>query len=89
MATPEKFEGCNRALTAPEGKEDSVQTLHVYNNGVHSVSKWRFTVSELREIERTGCIYVSVMHGKSQPPIFVGSEQAIRDQIADIGVWKK
>lgn len=84
------FPGTNRKLGPPKGMDEtSVYTLPVYSNGACCVSKWALSPEELEEVQRTGCVYVSVFSGKSMPPIFVGGEEQVRQLIADYGVWKK
>lgn len=89
MANPIHFEGANRRLVAPEGAEN-VQDMSTYTNGVCSVSCWKLTPREVAEINRTGRVFVSVMFGTTQPPIFVGDEESVRGVVVDFGgVWPK
>lgn len=88
MAHPIKFVGANGMLTAPMGAENVAQ-LPVYRNGISSTSCWALSPEEMAEIAATGRIFVTVLAGKSQPPIFCGGEEATREIIADYGAWKK
>ena len=87
------FDGHNKVLMPPLGNDgeprSDVQPLHVFNNGVMNVSKWMLPLAELEEVQRTGCVMLSVMSGETSPPVCVGSESAIRALVADAGsVWK-
>lgn len=90
MASSIDFPGTNKVLTSPAGKEHLVHELHVFNNGRTSVSCWQLSRDEVKEIiESGGKVYLSVMFGTTQPPVFLGSESAVRELNADLGVWKK
>ena len=90
MACPVSFPGVNRRLGPPHGDDDvKVQPMDAFGNGVCSVSLWQLTPEELDEVKRTGCIYLTVFGGASQPPVFVGGEEQTRNLIADYGVWKR
>ena len=90
MGVPVQFKGCNTMLGPPVGfDETSVRSMSTFSNGVHSVSCWAFTAKEVEEINRTGHVFVSVFSGKSQPPIYIGTEEDTRNLIADSGVWRK
>lgn len=90
MAKPVDWHGANKILTAPKGESDRVTQLHVFNNGHMSVSCWELTEQEIIEIVQTKKIFLSVWFGGSQPPVFVGSEEAVRSIALDFGkVWNK
>lgn len=84
MGIPVDFVGSNLELQPPAGRDD-VQPLPTFTNGNVSVSCWEFTESELAEIVRTGKVYVSCFSGKTQPPIFVGSRQVVKDLVSHYG----
>lgn len=90
MASPVEWNGANKLLTVPSDRED-VTELHVFNNGICSVSCWQLSREELVElVQNGGKIFVSVMGGASSPPIFVGCEDEVREVVCDYGkVWKK
>src|SRR4051812_40092374 len=71
MAEPRKFSGSNRILGAPSGLESIVIPLHVYGSGKESISCWKLTPEELEVVNESGCIWVSVASGESQPPIYI------------------
>lgn len=88
MSAPIKFKGHNRVLSPPPGSEN-VLPLPIFRNGKCCVSCWELTQEELAEINRTGRVYVSIFSGKTQPPVFVGSETTVREVVADYGLWKR
>lgn len=89
MGAPVQFEGANMLLRAPEGAEN-VSDMHTFTNGICSVSCWELSADELAEINRTGRIYLSVFSGRTQPPVFVGDEEAVRSIVVDFGgVWRR
>lgn len=96
MASPIDFPGTNIKLHAPSGSEDTVQSMPVFGNGNVTVSCWELSYDECVEISRCilegkpAQIFVSVFYGKTQPPIFIGTERVVRGVVADYGpTWKK
>jgi hypothetical protein len=88
MGTSVKFDGTNVVMKAPEGAENVVD-VHAFTNNVCCVTCWELTPDEIEEIVKTKRCYVSVFFGGGMPPIFVGDEAAVRDIVADYGVWSK
>lgn len=88
MGVPTVFRGANFVLKAPIGSENFMP-LPVFRNGVCCVSAWELSDKELVEVVRTRRVFVAVMYGMSQPPVFVGSESDVREVVADYGVWKR
>lgn len=89
MAQPVNFPGANMRLLPPQGSEN-VSELHTYTNGICSVSCWELTPEELEEVARTGKVFVTILSGRTQPPVFVGDEAAVRSVVVDFGgVWKR
>lgn len=91
MATPIDFPGVNTILKAPQGHEETVQPLYVYNNGQCNVSCWELTDEELATIARTKHVYVAIWSGATQHPIYVGDESAVRAIVQDYGTgaWRR
>jgi hypothetical protein len=89
MSEPVKWDGANRLLVAPKNyTKEQIKELPVFSNGVVCVSKWRLSEEALKEVIETGCIFVEVLSGETQPPIFVGSEEECRSIAVDYGsVW--
>jgi hypothetical protein len=89
MANAIDFAGSNRKLLPPQGAEN-VEALHTYTNGMCSVSCWELTQEELAEVIRTGRVFLTVLSGTTQPPVFVGSEDIMRSFVVDYGgVWAR
>lgn len=82
------FPGTNMMLGAPQGSEN-VEPMRTFTNGHCSVSCWELNPEELAEVNRTGRIFISVLSGRTQPPVFVGSEGVMRGFLVDYGgTWK-
>ena len=89
MAAAVNFHGANMLLGPPKGSEN-VCELYTYTNGRCSVSCWELSAEELAEIARTGRVFVSIFSGRSQPPVYVGSEDSVREVVVDFGgVWRR
>ncbi|OJX99088.1 MAG: hypothetical protein BGP07_03245 [Rhizobiales bacterium 63-22] len=87
MATSINFPGSNMTLMPPGGAEN-IDPLHTFTNGVCSVSCWQLSAEEIAEVARTGRIFLTVLSGRTQPPVFIGSEEAVRSVVVDFGdVW--
>lgn len=89
MGTPTRFDGANTLMKAPDGAEN-VQDMFVFRNIHAAVSCWELSPEEIEEISRTGRVYLSVLMGGAQPPVYVGSEDTVRSVVVDFGpVWPK
>jgi hypothetical protein len=88
VAHPVRFDGANVALQPPEGAEN-VEPMPVFRNGISCTSCWALSPEEVVEVARTGRIFVTVMAGPTQPPIFVAGEENTRELLADYGTWKR
>ena len=91
MSQPIEFNGSNRILQPPKGYDkEQVTPMHIFTNGVICVSKWKLSEEALKEVLETGCLFVSLISGHTQPPIFIGSEEEVRAVTVDYGpVWKQ
>lgn len=88
MASAVEFPGANMLLRAPDGAEN-VSDMHTFTNGHCSVSCWELSDDELAEIVRTRRVYLSVLYGRTQPPVFVSSESVMRGFLVDYGgTWR-
>lgn len=77
------------ASLPPQGAEN-VEALHTYTNGTCSVSCWELTQDEIAEVLRTGRVFLTVLSGTTQSPVFVGSEESVRSVVVDYGgVWAR
>jgi len=90
MSKPVDWYGTNKVLVAPKDTtKEQVQNLHVFTNGAVCVSRWQLSDEAIKEINETGCVFVSSYSGNSQPPIFIGSHDETREVAVDYGpVWK-
>lgn len=89
MGDPVFFHGANTRLGPPPGAEN-VGDLYTFTNGYCSVSCWQLSPAEIDEVNRSGRIFVSILSGRSQPPVFVGDEDSVRGVVVDYGgVWTK
>lgn len=89
MASPVQFDGANTLMRAPDGAEN-VQDMYVFRNAHAAVSCWELSPEEIAEISRTGKVFLSVLMGGAQPPVYVGSEDAVRSVVVDFGpVWPR
>lgn len=87
MGQPINFEGSNLVMRAPEGAEN-VQDMYVFRSRHSCVSCWTLAPEEITEINQSGRIFLSVLAGGQQPPVYVGSERACREVMVDFGpVW--
>jgi hypothetical protein len=68
---PINFNGSNKTLAAPAGRDD-ITPLHVYSDGRQCVSCWELTDEEKAEVARTGVIFVNILSGPTQPPMYIG-----------------
>lgn len=89
MSEPVGWDGANVILKTPKGyTNEQVSDLHIFSNDVVCVSKWKLSKECIKEILETGCIFVEVLSGKTQPPVFIGSEEECRMVAVDYGkVW--
>lgn len=93
MANPVEFKGYNVRLYPPIDLHEVIGPLPVYRGGRMSVSCWQLTSEELADVINSGGkLYVALAVGKgnSQPAMYVGSEDTVRQQVADNGpVWDR
>lgn len=88
MARAVPFPGSNFYLGAPRGA-DNVEGMPTFTNGNCSVSCWELTEDELAEVARSKRIFISVLSGKTQPPVFLAPESVMRGFLVDYGgTWK-
>lgn len=76
MAEPVIFNEVNFTFTAPEGLEDEVSNLYVYKSEIATVSCWELTKEEIKEVTKTGRVYLSIW-GRSMFPVFLGSKETM------------
>ncbi len=54
--------------------EDECASLHVWSDGKQCVSCWKPSFIERVKIMFTGKVYLGVLSGKTQPPVFMSGE---------------
>lgn len=55
--------------------DDECASLHVWSDGTQCVSCWRPTFKERLNILFGGKVWLGVLSGKTQPPVFVSGER--------------
>lgn len=91
MADAINFPGSNFTFSAPPDRDD-ISDLHTFRQpeGPCNVSCWQLRPEELDEVNRTGCVFLSVMSGLQFYPAFLGSESVVRGVVVDYGkVWDR
>ena len=72
---PVEFDEMTIVLSKPEGMtDDECMPLPVFRDGKQVVSCWELSKEDLELINQTGRIYLGVVSGKSQPPVFLTVE---------------
>jgi hypothetical protein len=76
--TPVKFPESNLTLGKPVGMTDEeCKPLPVFTDGTQCVSQWRLTWKERFQVLFFGKIWVSVLSGRTQPPIWLDSRKQV------------
>ena len=72
---PIDFPQSTKVLQKPSTMSDNdCSSLHVWNDGKHCVSCWKPTFKERMNILFGGKVWLGVLSGKTQPPVFVSGE---------------
>ena len=67
-----EFKEQNATLGKPENMTDEeCGSLPCHIDGVQVISKWKLNAEELIKIMQTGEIWLSVLSGKTQPPVAI------------------
>ena len=91
MAEPVAFAGANFTYKAPADRDD-IRDLVVFRQpkGPCNVACWQLDEDELREVTRTGQVFLLVASGSVIYPTFVGSEENARALALQYGpVWAR
>ena len=73
---PIDFKQSTKVLQRPSTMAESeCQSLPVWNDGKQCVSCWKPTIRERFMIALGGKVWLGVMSGKTQPPVFVSGEK--------------
>lgn len=85
---PIDFPQSTKVLQKPSTMSDKeCSSLHVWNDGKQCVSCWKPTFKERINILFGGKVWLGVLSGKTQPPVFVSGEavfnkQPLKDRIS-------
>lgn len=72
---PIDFPQSTKVLQKPSSMSDNeCSSLHVWNDGKQCVSCWKPTFKERMNILFGGKVWLGVLSGKTQPPVFVSGE---------------
>lgn len=76
---PIDFPQSTKVLQKPSTMSDNeCSSLHVWNDGKQCVSCWKPTFKERMNILFGGKVWLGVLSGKTQPPVFVSGEMVFR-----------
>ena len=78
---PIDFAQSTKVLQRPSTMAESeCQSLPVWNDGKQCVSCWKATFKERLNILLTGKVWLGVLSGKTQPPVFVSGESVFVEE---------
>lgn len=78
---PIDHEFANATLNAPAGCENDILPLRVYTDGQQCISCWQMTWRERLSALVFGRVWVSVLFGRTQPPMWLwGTRQALTEK---------
>lgn len=67
-----EFKEQNRILAKPENMTDEeCKSLPVFSNGEECISCWQLSDEEIEKLKETKCIWLGVLSGQTQPPVFL------------------
>jgi hypothetical protein len=68
---PIGFKESNFVLGRPGNMTDEeCDQLPIYRDGLHCISCWKLSQEEMDLIQKTGCVYIAILSGETQPPMF-------------------
>lgn len=75
---PVKFKEANKNLLKPDSMTDEeCSSLWVYTDGVQCVSCWRLTFKERMCALLFGKVWLSVLSGHTQPPVWLDCSKTV------------
>ncbi|MDP3452063.1 MAG: hypothetical protein Q8R90_03820 [Bacteroidales bacterium] len=75
---PVKFKEQNQQLGPPPGiSEEECSPLPVYTDGKQCISCWELTPEEIAKVSKTGRIWLSVLSGQTQPPVWLSAAETV------------
>ena len=90
---PIDFPQSTKVLQKPSTMSDNeCSSLHVWNDGKQCVSCWKPTFKERMNILFGGKVWLGVLSGKTQPPVFVSGEMVFEKaplQARILAFWGK
>lgn len=85
---PIEFKEQNKVLGKPESMTDEeCGSLPVFSNGAECISCWQFTEEEIQKLIETKQIWIGVVSGQTQPPIFLSVDTPFIER-KNNGKWK-
>ena len=78
MASPVGFEGVNKVYHAPKGMEDCAD-LECFVTARETISAWRLTEDELKQVQETGIVWLSITGHPTQPACVSGQPLVLID----------
>ena len=86
--TPADFPQANRTLTKPEGMTDSeCGPLPTYTDGATCISCWRLTWRERLAALFSGRVWLGVLSGQTQPPVWLVTQEPFAQRRK--GIWQR
>lgn len=75
---PVDFDESNIVLGPPESMtEEECGNLPVFTDGRLCVSRWKLSPEELETIQRTGSVWLAIVSGSTQPPVWLSVEETV------------
>lgn len=75
---PIKFKEANKKLLKPKNMTDEERgDLWVYTDGEQCLSCWKMTLKQRISALIYGRVWLSVLSGKSQPPVWIDSTKTV------------
>lgn len=69
------FPESNKILGKPKSMTDEeCYDLEIFTDGQQCISAWELNKEELELIQKTGRIYLSILSGQTQPPVWLAVE---------------
>jgi hypothetical protein len=76
--SPIKFPEANKKLLKPSGMTESeCSALWVYTDGKQCISCWRLTLRQRIKALLYGKVWLSVLSGQTQPPVWLDCDKTI------------
>jgi len=85
---PIEFKEQNKILGKPDSMTDEeCGSLPVFSDRNQCISCWELTDEEIEKIKETKCVWIGVMSGHTQPPIFLAVDTPFIER-KNNGKWK-